>query len=194
MPDIELAKALVNFIRLGCNLSEEQQVFITARPSTLPQGSQFGEVIREALDKADIAILLLTPSYYESHFCLAEAGAVWVQEKPRIPLVVPPVDYHDLEGVQLGEQAAKIDSSTALDEMRDQIRDVVGTGVATGTWNEHKTDFLNLWTTGFDGQVPLATAVPFSDLEGLQSKVERLERENLIYPMPTIAFAISPAS
>ncbi len=176
MPDAELAKALVNFIRLGCNLADEQ-VFITARPGKLPQGSQFSEVIREALDRAQIAILLLTPSYYESRFCLAEAGAVWVQKKRHIPMLVPPVDYHDLEGVQLGEQAAKIDSSSDLDEMRDEIHEETGAAIRTGAWNEHKEDFLNLWTQEFDGKIASAKSVSFPDYEVLRKQLERVERD-----------------
>ncbi|MGN6202037.1 MAG: toll/interleukin-1 receptor domain-containing protein, partial [Solirubrobacterales bacterium] len=124
VPDAGLANALVNFLRLGCDLSEGQ-IFVTARPGALPIGIQFVDAIRETLDDAAMAVLLLTPSYYESRFCLAEAGAVWVQQKVHVPLVVPPIDYHDLEGVQLGEQALKINSSSALDQLRDLISEVI---------------------------------------------------------------------
>jgi len=177
-PDEELAKALVDFIRLGCNLAEEQ-VFITARPGKLPKGSQFTEVIREALDGAAMAILLLTPSYYESRFCLAEAGSVWVQQKLHIPMLVPPVDYHDLEGVQLGEQAAKIDSSTDLDEMRDQIHEVTGKTVPTGSWNEQKERFLDRWAIEFDGKVSPPRSVPFEEHSRVLDRAEQAERDSM---------------
>jgi hypothetical protein len=176
-PDTDLANAFINFLRLGCDL-RERQVFSTARPGALPPGIQFVEAIREALDTADMAVLLLTPSYYESRFCLAEAGATWVQNKAHIPVLVPPINYHDLEGVQLGEQAVKIDSSSDLDDVRDSIRDVLGVSVPTGAWNSHKEDFLNLWAARFDGAIAPARSVPAPEYEEVVGVRDALQKES----------------
>lgn len=174
--DGDLANAFVNFLRLGCNLTEDQ-IFMTARPGTLAPGTQFTDAIREALDEAAMAILLLTPSYYESRFCLAEAGAIWVQQKIHVPLIVPPVNYHDLDGVQLGEQALKINSSSDLDDIRDRIGEALGHQVGTGAWNGHKGDFLNRWTEEFEEAVSRPQSVPAHELAGAVSENVRLTRD-----------------
>lgn len=171
--DAELAQAFADFLRLGCDLAYEQ-VFLTARPGQLQPGENFNEAIREALNTASIAVLLLTPSYYESRFCLAEAGAVWASNKKRIPIVVPPIEYANLDGVQLGEQALKVDRSSSLDVMRDIIREVFGKEVPTAAWNDQKGAFLNLWTTKFDGNIAKATSVPATEIEEHKSAANRL--------------------
>jgi hypothetical protein len=177
MPDAGLAKAFVSFLRLGCDLAD-QQVFLTARPGTLPAGEQFTEAIREALTEADMAILMLSPAYYESRFCLAEAGAVWVQKKKHIPLLVPPNTYNDLEGVQLGEQALRINSSSDLDDLRDVVAVVCGKQIGTSSWNEQKTEFLNRWTSEFEDSIAKPSSVPASDLARAEARAAGFEKEN----------------
>jgi len=169
-PDVKLAKAFANFVQLGADLKTEQ-VFITARPSTLPKGTPFVEAIRAGLDGATLAVLLLTPSYYQSQFCLAELGALWITQKHRVPIVVPPIDYADLDGVQLGEQAIRISSATGLDEMRDAITAALKSQVPTALWNEHKAEFLNRWDTEFADAIPEAELVPAEELIELEQRL-----------------------
>lgn len=157
--DATFAEAFVNFLRLGCNLGDEQ-IFMTARPGTIPPGTQFVEVIATALRGADVVILLLTPAYYGSRFCLAEAGAVWISDSTRIPMLVPPVDYHDLEGVQLGEQAMRIDRSSDLDDLREIIKTVLDRQVPTSRWNQHKEAFLLDWETELRSTIAESDTVP----------------------------------
>ncbi len=175
-PDRELANAFIDFLRLGCNLLEEQ-VYSTARPGTIPPGTGFVEHIRSGLDRASMVVLLLTPSYYESRFCLAEAGAAWIQQKVRVPVIVPPITYANLEGVQLGEQAVRIDSPSALDDTRDLISEVMGGRVGTGAWNAQRDRFLNEWTVRYSQHVAPATAVPADDYAAVVAAAERHERE-----------------
>jgi hypothetical protein len=82
-----------------------------------------------------------------------------------VPIVVPPVDYADLEGVQLGEQAIWINSFSGLDELRDSVAAALNSQVPSALWNEHKTEFLNRWDTEFSQTVPSPKAVPAEALE-----------------------------
>jgi hypothetical protein len=150
-----LALAFIDFLRLGCDLTE-QQIFCTARPGNLEPGADFTEAIREVLADAGMAIMLLSPAYYESHFCLAELGAVLVRRARRIPLLVPPVNYANLDGVQLGRQTLRINSGSDLDQMRDQIqtssaaRSVLPCGTENGmSFSTVGTrSFLTVWGDG----------------------------------------------
>jgi hypothetical protein len=72
--DRAIALRFHDLLRAGCNLTEEQ-VFVTARPDQLDPGTTFVEAIRASLRSTAVVVLLLTPAYYESRFCLAELGA-----------------------------------------------------------------------------------------------------------------------
>jgi hypothetical protein len=157
--DVQFADAFVDFIRLGCNLAEEQ-VFCTARPGSLDEGVSFAEAIRGALQSAAMSVLLLTPAYYESTFCTAELGAVWIDAKPHVPVLVPPVDYASLDGVQLGEQALKLDRPRDLDELRDRVREAFGVEVPTAQWNRQRDAFLTTWDTELKEGIARPSAVP----------------------------------
>src|SRR5689334_13296005 len=102
--DKELEEAFVTLLRLGCDLDREQ-IFYTGRTGTILPGQFFPEAIRKSLESSELSFYLLTPAYYRSRFCLAELGASWATGGERIPILVPPVTFADLDGIQLGEQA-----------------------------------------------------------------------------------------
>jgi hypothetical protein len=170
-----LADALVDFLRLGCDL-REGQVFCTARPGTLPPGTLFTDAVREALDTAAMSVHVLTPAYYESHFCLGELGAAWIAEKGHVPLIVPPVEYATLDGVQLGEQALKIDRSGDLDQLRDYIRELIGVEVPTAQWNRQKEMFLTKWDTELKDSVSEPDAIPGDEHRELAERAAAVQR------------------
>jgi len=63
----------------------------------------------------------LTPNYKYSVFCNCELGASWALEIKVLPLLVPSLDYSDMEAVLTGIQAYKIDVPTDLSDMRDWL-------------------------------------------------------------------------
>jgi hypothetical protein len=175
-PDGTLADAVCDFLRLGCNLAEEQ-IFCTQRPGTIAEGTSFTEAIREALRGAAMSIHLLTPSYYESKFCIAELGAVWIDDRHHVPLLVPPIDYASLDGVQLGEQALKLNRPRDLDELRDVVREVTGVAVPTAQWNRQRDIFMNKWDTELKERVALPTAVDAGVYATLERRATSLDEE-----------------
>ncbi|HMJ13095.1 MAG TPA: toll/interleukin-1 receptor domain-containing protein [Polyangiaceae bacterium] len=174
--DKALAVRFTDFLRGACNLREEQ-VFLTARPGELEPGAQFVDAIRSALEGACFAVLLLTPSYYESHFCLAELGAVWGLERVCAPVIVPPVDFAALDGVQLGQQALRIDQSQDLDVLRDQVRGAVRAEATTPEWNRQRDAFLNDWDARLSHDIAEIRTVPASDYRVLQADLELLAND-----------------
>jgi hypothetical protein len=132
-------------------------------------------------------VLLLTPAYYESRFCLAELGAAWALELPCIPLLVPPAAYADLEGVQLGVQALRVEHAPDLDVLRDRIASALGTQASTPEWNRQREGFLADWRTHLQSTVSLiaepaptratGSAVASLAANGLELTIERIEWE-----------------
>lgn len=63
----------------------------------MPSGVDFVDYMREELTGAQLVLQLITPSFFESAFCLCELGAQWGMGLPCFPLVVPPVVYTHLK-------------------------------------------------------------------------------------------------
>ncbi len=111
-------------------------------------GAYFVDDILRHLNDADIIISLLSPSYANSRFCLAEAGAASLRSLIHktahfVSLLVKPSVFADFkEGVFLGLQAGNIDDGDALDEMRDTIMEYIEKKVKTSIWNKQRSVFL----------------------------------------------------
>jgi hypothetical protein len=175
-PDHELVNAVTDLLQLGCDLADGQ-IFSTARPGTIAPGTLFVEKIREALSGSEMAICILTPSYFESPFCLAELGGVWAGNLRHAPIVVPPITYADLEGVQLGRQALRVDRDLDLDTLRDEITNVFRRSVPTARWTSRRDDFLARWQTELRDAVPGRSVVPMEEHTSLQERAEDLKQQ-----------------
>ena len=140
--DESLVKAFTRLISGGLGLLDA--VFCSSIPDlSIGPGEDFTQRIWTELKSAPISVLLLTPNYYESAFCMAELGAVWGLGRPFIPFLCPPLDYRDLEAPLQGTQAFKLTKSDHLDLMRDRLlRAMHFRGYSTARWVEERATFL----------------------------------------------------
>lgn len=60
-------------------------------------GSDFHSAIKESLYDAEIVFLMLSKNYYNSSYCLQEAGAAWILDKKLIPILMG-ITYDKMEG------------------------------------------------------------------------------------------------
>lgn len=119
--DKEAVQQFIDFLVLGMGIPRNQ-IFFTSQSGTLPTGYPFIEQIRESLNICEQALCFLTPNYLRSKFCLAELGAAWLQVGKIIPLVVPPLQYSDLNDTPLsGLQMLRQDHQEDLMVLYDQL-------------------------------------------------------------------------
>jgi hypothetical protein len=59
-------------------------------------GESYRRKLREELNSADLAVLLLSREFEHSQYCQSEAGAVMCQDKPCIAIMVPPAVSQDV--------------------------------------------------------------------------------------------------
>jgi hypothetical protein len=85
------------------------------------KGGNFVEAIRDKANEADAVVALITPSYMESAFCLAELGAAWVLNTNRFPIVVPPNTFEVMKATLLGVVGVKINEEEALTQLIEDI-------------------------------------------------------------------------
>ena len=141
--DKKLVDALVDLLQVGCDLSVQQIFASSIEGVRIPQGRPFVEHIKTQLTGAALVIEVVTPSYWASPFCLCELGGQWALELDAFPLIVPPQSFADLKAVLHINQAAVINRPEDLDDLRDRIKESLGTNVPTARWNAKRDMFLN---------------------------------------------------
>ena len=141
--DVELVSALVDMLRTGVGLRDEDH-FCSDMPGTaVNPGQDFVDRIRAELSGTVLAVEVVTPSYLESNFCLCELGGLWVTMKRNFPLLVAPSRHSDLTGVLGNVHAPYLEE--ALDELAEAVATAIGRKPALATWSKAKTKFLDRW-------------------------------------------------
>ncbi|MBL9184321.1 MAG: TIR domain-containing protein [Verrucomicrobiaceae bacterium] len=127
----------------GCEVSKSD-IFCTTLPGMkIPAGTRnYIEAIRQEAEHPKLFILVISPNYLESKFCLCELGAAWASGLPLFPFVVPPLKKSEVRVTLAVTQSGLIDDSDFLDEFRDKVKEFHTTSVTTGAWNAAKQAFL----------------------------------------------------
>jgi hypothetical protein len=90
-----------------------------------------------------LVILMISPNYYESVFCLGELGAAWATELNIFPLLNQ-MEFSQIGALLTGVQLRKITEPSHLDSLRDTlVRLFEVPEPKTATWNAKRDLFLN---------------------------------------------------
>lgn len=174
--DQALIGPFVDLLQTGADV-RQQDVFCTSLEGMgIPTGSNFADFIRKEFKASDFVVMIITPAYYESSFCLCELGATWITGSNAMPFLVPPLEYKDLKAVLGGTQAAFINDKNKLSELRDRL---VQAGIASGAtsrWEMKRDTFINLFKK-IQGKLPGRTFVAASEYEGIQAQYEQAQAE-----------------
>lgn len=141
--DKELADALVDLLETGTHIKSGDVFCSSLEGLGIPSGKDFITYIREQIQNPDCVILLLTPNYFSSSFCICEMGASWAMAHNMLPLLVPPLKYEDVKGVLSSTQIDKIDSSQDLSKFVTQLGQCLNLpSVNLPRWETKKKKFL----------------------------------------------------
>lgn len=136
--DKELVDALVDLLQTGMELPRERIFCTSLEGLGIPEGRDFVDFIREKLSGAEHVIMVISPRYFESPFCLCELGATWVLSGDAFPLIVPPLGFPDLKAVLSGVQAGMINNPATLDNLCDRLNKAA----PRARWNVKRDAFL----------------------------------------------------
>jgi len=89
-------------------------------------GENFLDGIREELKSDTLVLFVLSHNFYASPISLCEMGAVWVQTKAHIPILVPPFDFGDIKGVIPLTEGFKINDPLKLSIFKSKIESLFG--------------------------------------------------------------------
>jgi hypothetical protein len=141
--DRDLAAEVVTLIEEGIGVPEEEIFCSSLKGYGIPSGQNFVTYIKRQLLEPKVVILLLTPAYFESKFCISELGAAWIKSHAIFPVLVPPLQYDDVKDVLLGTQVTKIDDDIGYNELLDTLRHQVKCNTKSGTkWDTKRRAFL----------------------------------------------------
>jgi len=142
--DRTLVDHLVDLVQVGVGVPHEKLFCTSLEGMGIPEGMDFKEFIHDQLQNPPLVVMVITPSYYESAFCLCELGAAWAMSHSSFPLLVPPVDHRDLRAVLSNTQVRMITDPAGLDALRDRIveRLDLKSPAPTARWNVKRDEFL----------------------------------------------------
>ncbi|OXM84579.1 toll/interleukin-1 receptor domain-containing protein [Paenibacillus rigui] len=92
--DQQLVEHFLDFFQTSFNTSRGD-IYCTSK-GDISFGESFTQSIKEHLIDAELIILLITPNYLVSKFCLIEMGAAWAINKKVCPILVNPISSEDL--------------------------------------------------------------------------------------------------
>lgn len=173
----DLAQALVTLIEEGIGVPEKE-IFCSSLPGYgIPTGDQFVGYIKQQLQGPKVVVLLLTPSYFESKFCVSELGAAWAMSHTIYPILVPPLQYGDVKDVLLATQVMKIDDDIGYNQLRDHLQKTVLCNEASPTkWDTKRRGFLKALETLLPEVAP-ASHVSADAHAALQSQLSEARAE-----------------
>ena len=100
--------------------------------SSLPGNDVKSVISREVKDKianSVVNIAILSHGYYESAYCINEAGIIWLQD-PHIPAIVvglPEISHTNMHGFLNSDyKLRRLDNANDISEIYDTVRDAVG--------------------------------------------------------------------
>lgn len=172
--DKELVAKFVDMLRLGVDIQLNQIFCTSLQGMGIPGGETFVSFIKKELIDCKFVISILTPSYFESQFCMSELGAAWVlTDKQFCPLLVPPLSYDDLKAVLTGVHAGSIINKDYLSQLHDRLRAALELNSgSTANWEVQRDGFIkafpNLTIKGFSN-------VPFAQYEKLEQKYDTVQ-------------------
>lgn len=168
----ELADKLVDLLETGVGIPDRDIFCSSLEGMGIPSGHNFVDFIRAQIREPRVVILLLSPQYFESQFCLCELGAAWVLTHQLIPLLVPPLEFSDVKAVLTGVQVLKINDGAALNQMQQDLIDGLSIrGKAFARWESKRKKFLKS-IEGIEKSTPLGSTVSREEYEELRQKYE----------------------
>lgn len=175
--DKELAHEIVRLIEEGVGVPEAEIFCSSLQGYDIPNGENFVTHIKSQLIAPKVVVLLLTPSYFESQFCVSELGAAWIKSHAIFPILVPPLGYDAVQSVLLGTQVIKIGDDIAYNQLREKLLEEVDCHETSSTkWDTKRRAFLKNIAPLLENVRP-ASKVSADVHKALQARLDEAQAE-----------------
>lgn len=117
--DKEIADMLVDFF-CGTGVARNT-IFCSSLPGN-DINEKISDEVKTALKGSAINIAILSHAYYQSAYCLNEAGVLWYEDVPVIPIALPEIDSTNMYGFLNNEyKLRRLDSDTDISYIYDAV-------------------------------------------------------------------------
>lgn len=174
--DKAFVNEFVNYLRLAANLTTDDIFCCSFEEMGIQAGKYFADFIKNELKNSKVVISIITPNYLNSEFSLCELGATWIANIQFYPLIIPPLDYDDQEGVLKGLQTIKIEKKKKLTTMIQEITEICNTIYKTANAETKTEEFLAQLPT-FLSYIPEPEICKKEDLEDIKKELESYKTE-----------------
>ena len=160
---------LFRLLQTGANVSYGDIFCTSVEGAGIETGEDFVAWIEQNIGDAEFVVLVVTPNYLASTFCIAEMGAAWALEKRVFPLVLPGMPS-DLGSVMLGRQTARVNKE-GLDNLYESVKDLGVKVAKVAYWNVECAKFMKLFAEK-EGSLPEPDHVPREDYDLRKDEAE----------------------
>lgn len=137
--DKGIADMLVDFF-CGTGISRDT-IFCSSLPGN-DINEKISNEVKAALKSSAINIAILSQDYYQSAYCLNEAGVLWYEDVPVIPIALPEIDFTNMYGFLNSEyKLRRLDSDTDISYIYDAVNEAISvrkTNVSVITYESKK--------------------------------------------------------
>ena len=121
-----IADMLVDFF-CGTGISRNT-IFCSSLPGN-DINEKISNEVKAALKSSAINIAILSQDYYQSAYCLNEAGVLWYEDVPVIPIALPEIDLTNMYGFLNSEyKLRRLDSDTDISYIYDAVSEAISVG------------------------------------------------------------------
>jgi len=107
-------------------------------------GEDFLERIKNELNEEILVLFILSKNFYSSPVSLCEMGATWIKTKEHIPILIPPFDFKDIQGVIPLTQGFKINECLKLNLLKEKLEKLFGLpSIDNSSWERKRDRILN---------------------------------------------------
>lgn len=137
--DKSIADILVDFF-VGTGIPKET-VFCSSLPGN-DINERISDEVKSALKSSVVNIAILSHEYYQSAYCLNEAGVLWYENIPVIPVALPEINSGNMYGFLNSEyKLRRLDSDIDISYIYDTVSKAVAapqTGATLVTYENNK--------------------------------------------------------
>jgi len=129
--DAEIADMLKDYL-VTTGIPNEY-IFCSSLPGN-DVSSVISREVKERIANSSVNIAILSNSYYESAYCINEAGIIWVQdpETPAVVIGLPEITYNNMHGFLNSDyKLRRLDNLNDISAIHDSIHNAVNIQSAT---------------------------------------------------------------
>ena len=123
--DGEIVSAILELLGAGTEIQQGEILATSQAGMRIPGGARWADYLQARLKDTPLVVIVITENYLASSFCMVELGALWVQDKKLVPLLIPPVATGDLKHVLADIQVLRLEAE-GLAEARRAVAEVLG--------------------------------------------------------------------